>query len=56
MTSACFGIALTHSVVAVISSGFPPGQCGPVSREPIETQTHFKHWGGAKPGLAAPAT
>jgi hypothetical protein len=40
----------------MIPSGFPLGQLRPVSREPIETQTHFKHCGGAKPGLAAPAT
>jgi len=56
MTPACFGIALTHSVVAVIPSGFPLGQFRPVAREPVETNNHFKHWGGAKPGFAAPAT
>ena len=51
-----FGVPPTHGVVAVIPIGFPMGKCGPLSREPVETKTHFKHWGGAKSGLASPAT
>lgn len=51
---AFFGIPTSHGVVAVIPIGFPLGKFGPVSREPVETKTHFNRWGQNKPGLAAP--
>jgi len=49
-----FGIPEAYGVVAVIPLGFPRGRFGPVSREPVETKTHFNRWGRAHSGLAAP--
>ena len=49
-----YGIPLDYGVVSVIPIGFPTGKFGPVTREPVETKTHFNRWGGAKAGLAAP--
>jgi nitroreductase len=42
-----FGIPADYGVVATIPIGFPKGKFGPVSREPVETKTHYERWGGA---------
>jgi nitroreductase len=38
-----------YGVVAVIPIGFPKGKFGPVSREPVETKTHYGRWGNQVP-------
>ena len=43
-----FGIPQDYGVVATIPIGFPMGKFGPVSREPVETKTHFETWGNQK--------
>lgn len=43
-----FSIPTDYGVVATIPIGFPLGKFGPVSREPIETKTHFERWGNQK--------
>lgn len=45
-----FGIPAEYGVVAVIPIGFPKGRFGPVSREPVETKTHYESWGNQRPG------
>ncbi len=49
-----YGIPHDFGVVAVIPVGFPRGRFGPITREPVETKTHFNRWGGSRPGLASP--
>jgi nitroreductase len=49
-----FGIPEEYGVVAVIPVGFPRGRFGPVTREPVETKTHFDRWGRGHEGLARP--
>ena len=49
-----FQIPTDFGVVAVIPIGFPSGKFGPVTREPVESKTHYNRWGQAKPGLAEP--
>ncbi len=39
-----------YGVVAVIPIGYPTGKFGPVSREPVETKTHYGKWGNQKSG------
>jgi len=43
-----FGIPAEYGVVATIPIGFPEGKFGPVSRDPVETKTHFESWGNQK--------
>jgi len=38
-----------YGVVAVIPIGFPTGKFGPVSRDPVETKTHYGKWGNHDP-------
>ena len=40
-----YGIPTDYGVVAVIPIGFPQGKFGPVSREPVESKTHYGRWG-----------
>ena len=39
-----------YGVVAVIPIGFPTGKFGPVSRDPVETKTHYGKWDNQTPG------
>jgi nitroreductase len=45
-----FRIPEDYGVVAVIPIGFPLGKFGPVSRDPVETKTHYGKWGNQEPG------
>ena len=45
-----FDIPDDYGVVAVIPIGFPLGKFGPVSRDQVETKTHFEKWGQQKSG------
>ena len=40
-----FEIPKDYGVVATIPIGFPLGKFGPLSREPVESKTHFERWG-----------
>lgn len=44
-----YAIPEDFGVVAVIPIGFPAGKFGPVSREPVETKTHYGKWGNQEP-------
>jgi nitroreductase len=44
-----FRIPEDYGVVAVIPIGYPQGKFGPVSREPVETKTHYGKWGTREP-------
>lgn len=43
-----FGIPEDYGVVAVIPIGYPTGRFGPVTREPVETKTHYESWGNQR--------
>ncbi len=43
-----FGVPDEFGIVAVIPIGYPKGRFGPVSREPVETKTHYERWGNQK--------
>jgi nitroreductase len=38
-----------YGVVAVIPVGFPTGKFGPLTRDPVETKTHYGKWGQRTP-------
>ena len=44
-----YKIPESYGVVAVIPIGFPEGKFGPVSRDPVETKTHYGKWGNHSP-------
>ena len=47
-----YGIPEDYGVVAVIPVGFPSGRFGPVSRDPVESKTHYGKWGNHDPDSA----
>ena len=44
-----YGIPEDYGVVAVIPIGYPQGKFGPVSRDPVESKTHYGKWGSQEP-------
>jgi nitroreductase len=39
-----FNIPLTYGIVATIPIGYPEGNFGPLTREPLDTKVHYERW------------